>query len=256
MARASAPLRRPAPPFRRAEVVRAQAITPRLTRVDLEGEELVDLPMPEPAGSVRVLLPDAHAPELPAWAGNLFLYANGDRPALRTLTPVDTDPARGRLSVEVVQHGAGRAAEWATRARPGDATAISGPARGYVPPPEAAAFLLGGDETALPALVQIVAAITPTVPVDVLVELADPTARRAIGDRDGLRVTWLDRGAVPGASLADAFAARTVGGGTHVWAGGEAAAVQRIRRHLAAASIEPARMTVRGYWKHGRSASA
>jgi NADPH-dependent ferric siderophore reductase len=249
--------RRPAPPFRRATVIGTTAVTPRLTRVDLEGDELVGLPVPEPAGSVRLLLPDAHDPELPTWAGNHFVYADGSRPALRTLTPVDTDPARGRLAVEVVRHGAGRATEWAARARPGDATAISGPARGYVPPAGAARFLLGGDETAIPALRQLVAAVPDGVPVEVLVEIADPAARLPLTDREDVTVHWVTGTDVPGAALADAFASRTVGDDTHVWAGGEAAAVQRIRRHVHdTLGIDRARATARGYWKHGRSASA
>jgi NADPH-dependent ferric siderophore reductase len=39
-----------------------------------------------------------------------------------------------------------------------------------------------------------------------------------------------------------------------VWAAGEAAAVQRIRRHLfEERSMARAHTTVRGYWKHGRA---
>jgi NADPH-dependent ferric siderophore reductase len=42
-----------------------------------------------------------------------------------------------------------------------------------------------------------------------------------------------------------------------VWAAGEAAAVQRIRRHLFQDRQLPrAQATVRGYWKHGRSGGA
>jgi len=247
--------RRPAPPFRRATVVATEAVTPRLTRVTVEGEELVGLPMPEPAGSVRLLIPEPGTLELPTWAGNNFVYADGHRPTLRTLTPVATDPALGRLALEVVQHAGGQAATWAATARTGDAAAISGPARGYVPPADAAAFLLGGDETAIPALVQLAAAVPDGVPTDVLVEVPDRSARRDLTDRSGITVRWIDGGAVPGAALADAFVARRVTPGTHVWAGGEAAAMQRIRRHLyETLGIERARATARGYWKHGRSA--
>ena len=41
--------------------------------------------------------------------------------------------------------------------------------------------------------------------------------------------------------------------GTRVWVAGEAAAVQRIRRHLfEERGLSRAQATVRGYWKHGR----
>ena len=69
--------RRPAPPFRRATVVGTEAITPRLTRVTIEGEALVGFPMPEPAGSVRLLLPEPDAFELPApYARVVVRYGN------------------------------------------------------------------------------------------------------------------------------------------------------------------------------------
>jgi NADPH-dependent ferric siderophore reductase len=247
--------RRPAPPFRRATVVAVEPLAVRLIRVTMEGEELVGFPMPEPAGSVRLLLPEPGYAELPTWAGNNFVYADGRRPTLRTLTPVGTDPARGRLALEVVRHEGGQAATWAATARAGDAAAISGPARGYVPPADAEGFLFGGDETAIPALVQLAAAVPEGVPAEVLVEIPDPAARRDLTDRHEITVRWIDGGAVPGAALADAFEARRVDPGTHVWAGGEAAAMQRIRRHLyETLGIDRARATARGYWKHGRSA--
>jgi NADPH-dependent ferric siderophore reductase len=45
--------------------------------------------------------------------------------------------------------------------------------------------------------------------------------------------------------------------GTRVWAAGEAAAMQAIRRHLFEERQLPrARATVRGYWKQGASGDA
>ena len=45
-----------------------------------------------------------------------------------------------------------------------------------------------------------------------------------------------------------------IGDDTRVWAAGEAAAMQRIRRHLFEARDVPRpRTTIRGYWKFGRA---
>ncbi|MGH9136793.1 MAG: SIP domain-containing protein, partial [Acidimicrobiales bacterium] len=45
--------------------------------------------------------------------------------------------------------------------------------------------------------------------------------------------------------------------GARVWAAGEAAAMQRIRRHLFEERGRSRRdATVRGYWKHGRAGGA
>lgn len=254
----AARVRQPAPPFRRASVTAITELTPRLTRVTLQGDELVGIPMPEPAGSVRLLLARPSGLEIPTWASNNFVFADGTRPTLRTLTPVGTDPERGVLSVDVVRHGDGRASAWAAAARPGDPSAISGPARGYVPPADAGRFLFGGDETAIPALIQLAAAVPAGIPAEVLVEVPDAAARTPITDRADIDVRWIDGSATaPGAALADAFTGRAVDADTHVWAGGEAAAMQRIRRHLyETLGVERARATARGYWKHGRSAGS
>ena len=58
------------------------------------------------------------------------------------------------------------------------------------------------------------------------------------------------------AASADIAAVRSaeLAPGTRVWVAGEAAAVQRVRRHLFEDQGLPrAQASVRGYWKHGRS---
>jgi NADPH-dependent ferric siderophore reductase len=213
--------------------------------------------VPEPAASVRLLLPEVSGLVIPEWSGNEFRFADGSRATIRTLTPVAVDPTAGMMALEVVRHGAGRAAEWAGAARPGDDVAVSGPARGYVPAPEATDFVIGGDETAIPALAQVAGAIPATRPVRMIVEIATPTARRDLTDRPDVVPDWIVTrdGEEPGAALAEAFTRVPIGSGTHVWVAGEAAAMQRVRRHLfGARGVERARATVRGYWKTGRTA--
>jgi NADPH-dependent ferric siderophore reductase len=52
----------------------------------------------------------------------------------------------------------------------------------------------------------------------------------------------------------DAVQGAAIPEGTRVWVAGEAAAVQRVRRHLFEERGVPRPMTwVRGYWKHGRA---
>ena len=158
----------------------------------LRGPALVGMPVPEPAASVRLLLPNPGATDLvlPTWNGNEFLLPDGSRPILRTLTPWRDDPASDTLAVDVVLHGTGPLARWAARAEPGDRVAVSGPGRGSAPEPEAPAHLLLGDESALPAIEQVLAALAPmtgagvrggtaaiTTTVTVVVEIDDNSAR-------------------------------------------------------------------------------
>jgi len=63
--------------------------------------------------------------------------------------------------------------------------------------------------------------------------------------------------ATRGDALVAAVCGADVAPRTRLWAAGEAAAVQRIRRHLFVdRGLPRAHATVRGYWKHGRSADA
>jgi NADPH-dependent ferric siderophore reductase len=233
-------------------VLAAEDRSPRLRRVTLGGPELDGFAVDLPAASARLLLPEPGVGlVVPEWKGNEFLLPDGRRPAIRTLTPWDLGGRR--LAVDVVLHGSGRASAWARAAAAGDTVAVSGPGRGYVVA-DAPEYVVAGDETALPAIAQVLAALPEGVPVQVHVEVADAGARLDLpGDAS---VEWhvLPAGAGPGDALVDAVSAAAFGPDARVWAAGEAAAVQRVRRHLfEERGLPRAQCTVRGYWKHGRA---
>lgn len=250
-------LRREPPPFRVLSVRRHESITPRLVRVTLAGPALAGFELDLPAASVRLLLPSGGRDELeiPTWTGNEFLLADGTRPVLRTMTPRRVDPATLELDIEMVVHGHGPASTWAASVTAGRPAAISGPGRGYVIDAGAPAFLLAGDESALPAISQLVPLLPSGAPVHVLVEIGAPIARLVLPDHPDLSVAWLELepGAAPGSALVPAVTQLDLLPGTAVWAAGEAAAMQRIRRHLFEQQGLPrADATIRGYWKVGR----
>jgi NADPH-dependent ferric siderophore reductase len=227
-------------------------------RVTLGGPELEGFSVTQPAASVRVLLPmdRDRGLVLPEWTGNRFVLPGGDRPSIRTLTPRRFDPAGLELDVDVVIHGDGAASEWAAGTRPGDEAAISGPARGYTIDPEGRRFLLAGDETAIPAVSQLLESLPAGPSVDAWIEIAAPHARMALPARPGATVSWLTRPAdtVPGDQLVEAIGDAELGPGIRIWAAGEAAAMQRIRRLLSETRSFPREgATVRGYWKYGRA---
>lgn len=258
----SVPRRRREPPaFRPIEVGAVTPVGPRLRRITLRGPALVGFPVPEPAASVRLLVPSPGSDELvvPVWNGNEFLLPDGRRPALRTFTPRRVDPSAGEIDLDVVLHGHGVAAHWAEAAAPGTPAALSGPGRGYPVDPDAPAFLLAGDETAIPAISQLLEAIPADRPVAVHVEVAHPDGRVDLPAHPGATVRWRDRlpGADPGAAMVAAVVAAAIADGTRIWVAGEAAAVQRIRKHLfEGRGLPRASATVRGYWKRGRTGDA
>lgn len=249
------------PPVFRPVAVRAIAhVTPRMIRITLAGPSLEGLVVNDPAASVRLLLPSSGRElTMPTWNGNEFLHADGKRPAIRTFTPGRTDAKSLELDLDVVVHEGGVASGWAEQAEPGDRAAVSGPGRGYAIDGEATAFLLAGDETAIPAIAQLLEALPAGVPVQVHIEAAHPDARLALPDHARTTVKWSDlpAGAPPGDTLVAAISGADLVLGIQVWAAGEAAAMQRIRRHLfQERSLPRAQATVRGYWKHGRTGDA
>ncbi len=253
--------RREPPKFRRLEVSRVERITPRLTRVTLAGAELDGLVIDQPAASVRLLLPSPGSDELvmPEWNGNQFLLPDGSRPTIRTFTPRRLDGTALELDLEIVVHGHGAASEWAAKASPGDEGAISGPARGYVIDPDAPAFLLGGDETAIPAISQLLDELPSERPVEVHIEIAGDDARVELPEHPRTAIHWhrSPDGSSPGDALVDAVCGAALAPEGKVWVAGEAASVQRIRRHLfSERGLSRSQATVRGYWKHGRTADA
>lgn len=260
-AAARAPVRRVPPAFRWAEVVRVQDLTPRLRRLTLGGPALAGLPAGLPAASIRVLLPRSGSDELPRWEGNEFRWPDGSRPAIRTLTPrrVDTgSPEDAEVDVDVVLHGTGALSSWASAVSPGAPAAVSGTGRGYEVDPSAPWFLVAGDETALAAIAVLLEALPASATVQVVVEVADPSARLELPSHPGADVAWavLPAGARPGAALFEAVQRADVPQEGRVWIAGEAAGVQRIRKHLFdERGLPRSRAVIRGYWKVGRAAS-
>jgi NADPH-dependent ferric siderophore reductase len=253
--------RREPPAFRRIAVRAVAPVTPRLVRVTLGGPDLDGLVVEQPAASVRLLLPAPGTSELvmPTWNGNEFLLPDGRRPAIRTLTPLRLDATTHMLELEIVVHEGGAASAWAQAAQPGDEAAISGPGRGYPIDTEAAAFLLGGDESAIPAIGQLLEALPADKPVQVRVEVAHPDARLELPKHPAASVEWHDlpAGAPAGDALVAAIAGADLPAGSRVWAAGEAAAMQRIRRHLfEERGLTRSETWIRGYWKHGRAGDA
>jgi NADPH-dependent ferric siderophore reductase len=251
-------VRREPPTFRQIAVLRVEPLGPRMTRVTVGGPDLAGLTVGEPAASVRLLLPSSGNAELvmPTWNGNEFLLPDRRRPAIRTFTPRRVDAADLELDLEIVVHGGGVASMWAARAEPGHRAALSGPGRGYTINRDAPAFLLGGDETAIPAISQLLESLPAEASVQVHIEVAQPDARLALPAHPNASVLWCDlpAGSPPGDALVAAVRGAELVPDARVWVAGEAAAVQRIRRYLFEERGMPrAQTSVRGYWKHGRS---
>lgn len=220
-----------------------------MTRVSLEGDELEGFEITKPAASVRLLLPIRGELEIPQWRGNEFLLRDDTRPIIRTFTPRRFDKENNELHIDVVLHSNGVASTWAATTQPGDRAAVSGPGRGYDIDPRATVFLIVGDETAIPAICQLLE-LLPDVPISVHLLVAHPDALVDLGRDVG--VTWHVATDATDADewLSGAVQSTDLANGVRVWAAGEAAAMQHIRKYLFRDIGFPrSNAHVRGYWK-------
>jgi NADPH-dependent ferric siderophore reductase len=249
--------RREPPPFRMVTLLHKKQLSDRMIRVTLTGEDLRGLEVDEPAASVRLLLPPPGQTELvmPRWNGNEFLMEDGSRPAIRTFTPRRLDQAGLQLDIDMVIHDGGLASEWATSAAVGYPAAVSGPGRGFRASGDVPAFVLGGDETAIPAISQLLETIDPIKAIQVHVEIAVRQARLSLPGHPQATVDWhvLGPEAPPGRALVAALEHAEFPADAHIWCAGEAASMHAIRNHLfKERGLPRSQATVRGYWKAGR----
>lgn len=251
-------LRREPPPLQPVTVAARHELSPRLLRFRFEGPGLRELAEADPAASVRLLVPSSAVRKLvmPEWNGNEFLLPDGSRPALRTFTPLRIDRQAGALDLEIVRHPGGAVSTWAEAAEPGAEAAISGPGKGYAVDADASRFILLGDETAIPAISDLLEALPAHASVDVHVEVETATAEVPMPSHPGRSLDWHLRkaGAAPGTALVEvAGRLDRLDESSRLWAAGEAASMQGIRNHLFKVLAVPRNQTsIRGYWKPPR----
>ena len=236
----------------RVPVVRVQRVTPRLARVTVQDPSLADLAGAGTDQNVMLYFyPEGTELPEPLTLESARGLWSQVRPLTRTYTIRRHDPATDEVDFDFVLHGdSGPASAWASRVEVGDDVIFVGPSPAYQPDPAADWYLLAGDETALPAIANILTAVT--APVHAFVEVAD-----AAEEQDIPGVTWLHRDAPAGEStvLVDAIRAADLPGGTpEVWLAGERAAMVAVRAHLLEERGFP-RKQVRPttYWRSGES---
>ncbi len=255
----SEPTARPRPAPRPVEVVGAVRLTPRMVRITVGGPALAGFRPPGPASHLKVLLPPpgVSEPLLPTFGPSGVSWPEGPQPILRTYTPRRFDEQRGLLEIDFFLHPGGAASGWAETARPGDRLAILGPGKSFYPmDPQARAFLLAGDESALPAIGTLLEALPEDVTADVFLEVKDRDDELELtSPARQLRVHWLHRGeAAAGQLLEPTLGELEISLAARVWVGCEAGSLRTLRRILLEEQFLPAaQVHTRGYWRRGAS---
>ncbi|GAA1608875.1 siderophore-interacting protein [Actinoplanes couchii] len=255
-------------------VTRTQRLSPGFVRVTLAGDSLrhfaswgldqrikLVLPMPH-GGTAEFGLLDEPTPHPSHWYARWRALPPDQRNVLRTYTPAAIRPEAAEIDVDFVIHEpAGPASAWALAARPGDELVVTGPdARmgwtGYGicwTPGSARDLLIIGDETAFPAIRNIIGSLDGDVRAQVLIEVGAPGDDLvSTSARDNVTVRTVLRDGVHGRALEDAVRAVDPGDDPYIWIAGESGSVTRIRQHLTRdRAIPKDHISFLGYWKLG-----
>lgn len=293
-------------PFRmfHVEVARVRRLSPSFVRLTFTGPDL-DL-MADNGFDQRVKLilplPGHGLDPLPTgeqWYSEWRALPEELRNPVRTYTVRHVRAPAREVDVDMVVHGdvggsVGPAGRFALEAHPGDRAVLLGPDSAFDgrhgglefrPPTSGPSVLLAGDETAVPAIANIVRRLSSSSVGQVLLEVPHPDDRFDLGAPAGVRVTWAPRGGSShGARLlqmvldADLPAGPASGvatgedsdedllwdvpesvgeqaaAGFYAWVAGEAATVRAIRRHLVNERGHGRRtVAFMGYWRLGRA---
>lgn len=247
--------------FRLMRVISATSLTPHMRRVRL-GAEGLDRFAAFGNMHVRLLLPSADNPA-PVWpvAGPDGLAQWPDpvrKPLPRVYTIRRMDAAEGWVDIDMLLHDSGGpGAAWARDAQPGDSVGMIGPL-GRPLNMEARHFIMGADESGLPALARLLETLPSEAGGRAFIEIGSEAERQPIDNRTAIRIEWLLRrpDTEPGALLAERVIAE--GWPDHPesfgWFAAESVPAQAIRQYWRSdLGIGRDRTLAAAYWKHGRA---
>ena len=227
------PLRRS--PLHNARVLGARDLTPRMRRVTIQAESMIGV-------TIR-----------PAQDVELFLREQTGRRVKRRYTIRHSRPASGEVDLDVLLHGGGPGAGWAAGANPGDRVDFQGP-RGKLQLTTADWHLLVGDESALPAIAAICAALPPAERAIAVIEVGGEADELPLAA--GTETHWVHREhAAPGSShlLGAAMHGLDLPSGIgHGYLMGETRAMVILRSAMEARGVAHDAIFVKGYWNIGR----
>jgi NADPH-dependent ferric siderophore reductase len=222
----------------RLTVTAAVDVGPRMRRVTLAGDELADFTL---------------------WPGQdvvLHLSDDAGSGVRRRYTVRNLDRDARRFDVDFVLHGPGPGADWARLVQPGERVEVFGP-RGKVPMSDAGWQLFAGDESALPAIAEMVEALPESTHAVALVEVQDAADEQPISPRAALDLRWLYRGTtMPGAAATLDAALESVplpASDRHLFFFAESRVVRRLREAAQRRAVTASEISAKGYWNLGRA---
>ncbi|GLW55591.1 siderophore-interacting protein [Kitasatospora phosalacinea] len=243
--------------YRLLDVKRVRRITPGTVRVTFAGDALEGFCEQAPTDHVKLCFaePGRDLPVEPVVENDTWMDAP-EEPVTRDYTIRHYRREARELDIDMVLHAGGVGSNWAAAARPGMKLGVFGPRGSEEIDLVHDWYLLGADETALPALARWLEALPAGVRVLAFAEVAGPEDEQQLTTAADATLVWLHRGtAAPGTTdhLERAVRAAELPPGTgFAWIAGEANTLRPIRRHLRTErGLTRDQVDVDGYWKRG-----
>lgn len=241
--------------LREMKVVRTRAVSEWLLRMTLSGEDLA--PFTERGLHVRLMIPRDPALTEIIWptiepSGAIRFPAGKDELTVRVYTIRKIHPERGEVEIDIVRHAGGLFSDWAETAQPGDRVGMIGPGGGFFP---ADGWLsIGGDDTAVPAILRILEARTGTDGGHAVIGLRPHQEPLAVTLPEGFSFDWVPLDELP-AALKAAAAAREAD--QFGWFAGEAEQAKEMREHFKTVlGLAPDQRYSAVYWRRDETAQS
>ncbi|MDQ0743672.1 NADPH-dependent ferric siderophore reductase [Clavibacter sp. B3I6] len=199
-----------------ARVARTQRLSPTFLRITFQSDDLRDFGDECLDQRIKLLLPVAEhgLPDLTGVGGDDWFawwraLPDAERNPLRTYTSRAVRRELGELDIDFALHGdMGPASRWAGAAQVGDDIVVIGPdalspARGLGiewHPGHARSLLLAGDETAAPAICNILSSLPDDAVGCAFIEVPVTGDRLDVRVPKGVNLTWLPRDGRPNGS--------------------------------------------------------
>lgn len=244
------------PRFRQLQVLHSARLTPNMQRIVVGGDALEGFDSRSPDDHVKLFFPNAEgAFVLPELTEHGPRYPEGQSPSpARDYTPRFHDAEAGELVLDIVLHGDGHAAIWASNAHPGDALVVAGPRSSQVIADDFDTYVLIGDETALPAIARRLEELPAHAVAEVFIEIPEEGDRQLLESDAQVTVSWFERNGFDAASstlLEDALVDfEQPDGDTFYWIAAESRRA-RMMRQFVEGHLQVPKEWVRatGYWK-------